>query len=382
MKLKILVFLLAFLLLLSLTSIHIYVVVMIGFMSFLLIPKNKYWDKTSFFILLFSLMYVLVLVADHRVASWANVISYATCPILFYRIGQFIVSETTDRGIITILSILITCYMIPLAVATIDSIKETGEIVNVYRSIGSEGLEEDALGATYYGLHASLGLTMISMLFLKMHNIYIHKIVSICCIAIAMLTTIHLVNRAALIITAVCLCATIWFVTKGRILKRIALLGVSIGAILIIVWGIQENVVVEIIDAYVTREDNAKFGIASGGGRIDTAINVVGKMFDSPFGVPNEMYAHNLWLDIIRVVGFLPFIPFVIASIINYKNLFRGLQTCNIAPYILGLNVCTFSVCMMEPVIEGSALYFYLVMLVWGINAEISVQKNLFSVDS
>ena len=101
-------------------------------------------------------------------------------------------------------------------------------------------------------------------------------------------------------------------------------------------------------------------------------------MLHNPFGMPQEEYAHNLWLDIIRVVGFLPIIPFFIATYINYRNLYYNSKSNNIAimPYLLSVNLGVLFVCMMEPIIEGSALYFYLVLMIWGINTGVYLKQR------
>jgi hypothetical protein len=301
------------------------------------------------------------------------------CPVLFYRIGKFIVSETTAKGLITTLIILVTSYIVPLAFATIGSINETGEIVNVYRSLGAEGLEEDMLGATYYGLHASFGLAMISIIFLSTPKMFLHKIVALCCVSAALLTTIHLVNRTGIIIFVICLFLSILYATRGRVAMRVKLLAICSVIIILVLRSIDGTIAVDILDAYMSREEAAEFDVASGGGRIKLSLNIIQKMLANPLGLPQEEYAHNLWLDIFRVAGFLPVIPFLVATYMNYKNLFYSLKCCdkNVMLCLLGLNLCTFMSCMVEPIIEGSALYFYLVMMLWGINSGVIAKQYL-----
>ena len=198
------------------------------------------------------------------------------------------------------------------------------------------------------------------------------------CALAALLTTIHLVNRAGLIIFTLCLFLTIFYSTRGNITKRILLLATCTFFLFFILYMINDIVITDIFDAYLSREDDAEFNLASGGGRIKLSKNVIEKMLHNPFGMPQEEYAHNLWLDIIRVVGFLPIIPFFIATYINYKNLYYNSKSNNIAimPYLLSVNLGVLFVCMMEPIIEGSALYFYLVLMIWGINTGVYLKQR------
>jgi hypothetical protein len=46
-----------------------------------------------------------------------------------------------------------------------------------------------------------------------------------------------------------------------------------------------------------------------------------------------------------------------------------------ITPLLLGLNVVMFLTACVEPMIGGSALYFYLFMFLWGCNNEICREK-------
>lgn len=370
----------------SLSSFNIYLVVLISAASFLLIPKYKYWDKESIFIILFSILYASVLIIDDRVISWANTISYAICPILFYRMGVYIADKTTKRGLVIILTMLVACLTFPLLMSTIDSIVKTGEFVNIYRTLGSEGFEDDTIGATYYGLYASLGLACVSMLFTRMQKALIYKILALCCVIAALLTTIHLVNRTGLIILVVCLLLAILYSTKGSILKKLLLLGVCSGVVVaVLYWVLPDLTTDEIFEAYLSREEDADFDLASGGGRFKLSLNVMQKMFYNPFGMPEESYAHNMWLDIIRVAGFLPFVPFIVATFINYKQVWHILKgrDMEIAPYLLGLNVALLLSCMVEPIIEASALYLYIVMMMWGVNSMVFTKMthpNSYSV--
>ncbi len=375
MKRKILFFFLIVILLLSFGRINIYLVILLGVGTYIMLPIRKYWDNIAILLLVFSLFYSVTLVLDDRVDSWANVISYLLCPIAFYRLGQYFTQCTrTKERFLSLWVILIFCYTLPLAFQTLNSISEVG-LVNLYRTMGSEG-EDNALNATLYGLHASIGLAGISVLFCKRSNIRWQKIILSICTVLSLLTVIHLVNRTGLVVLIACLCVCIFYSKRNK--PKFLLGYIAIIAIFVIV-AIASGVINEdIVEAYMYREERSEeTETTDAGGRVPLWTNALEHLFTHPLGFPKERFAHNLWLDVARVSGLLPFFMFMIASIKNYIYLYRIYRRdeYEITPFVLGLNVVMFLSSFVEPVIEGSALYFYLFMFLWGCNKVICYRK-------
>lgn len=374
-SLYVVVGLISLILVTSLMSFNIYLSFATSVLLLFIVPQRKYWDSMSFFIVFFSILYAIVLISEDRVDSWANTISYIICPLIFYRVGRFISDVTTTHQFLSIATIIITSYTLPLAIVTLLSISETGEIINIYRALGSDGYGDDTIGATYYGMHASLGISSMVIIFSKMKGIGIQKFLLFICALLSVLTTIHLINRSGLVIFIVCIFVSMCYSAKSS--KSNVIIGVIVCAIVIALLSyVDEQSNMEMVEAYISREEDDATNLMSGGGRIATAKNVIDKMFDNPFGMPDEMYAHNLWLDIIRLVGFLPFFPFLVVTVLNIRNLWQCLRSndLEIMPLLLGVNVGVFIMCMMEPVIEGSALYFYIIMMLWGMNTSLAIK--------
>lgn len=374
MKGKILFFLLLLILLTSLNPKNIYFVVMFGMLASILLPRTKYWDNTAVFLLVFSILYSLIQIADGRVLSMAYLISYVICPIAFYRLGQYYTEKIhTKAEFITLWAVMILCYSLPLAVEAFHSINTVG-LVNPFRTMGSEG--DAAMNATLYGLHASLGLSGIAIFFSGEKSIKIQKTLFIIAFIISLLTVIHLVNRTGLVIIAISLIAYLLYFGKMSKVRLFLYLIVAIAGFCLL---ISTNVIPsEIVEAYMAREEQGvEYSAMSAGGRTDLWINSIEHLFTSPLGFPNERYAHNLWLDIARISGLFAFIPFLIATILNYKCLFKILKRgeSGITPLLIGLNIVMFLSSCVEPALEGSALYFYLFMFLWGCNKEICRER-------
>ena len=371
MSKRILLFLLLLVLLLSLNGISTYLLVLLGGVSYVLLPQKLYWDNTTIFLLLFSFFYAFVIFMNDQIESWTNWMAYLLCPVAFYRLGQYFASaKITKESYVSFWVMLLVCYTLPLAYETIISINRIG-LVNPFRIMGAEG--EEAWAATLYGLHASLGLAGVTILFSFLSNIRRQKILLIGCAMLSLLTVIHLVNRTGLVVLVVSMAVVLFYMLKTRGKKMILPIVLVVILVLIVLYlGIDE----EILDAYAMREQNEDSNMFTAGGRTERWLSAFTDIFAYPLGFMHKSYVHNLWFDIARVAGLLPFVFFVLATISNYK---RFIFICKnremeLIPFFLGLNVAMFLSCFVEPVIEGSFLYFCLFLFLWGSNKEMYME--------
>jgi hypothetical protein len=137
-----------------------------------------------------------------------------------------------------------------------------------------------------------------------------------------------------------------------------------------------------VLDAYAQREENSAYDASSMGGRSDMWLSAIGSLFTSPFGWEPVGYtfAHNMWLDIARMAGLLAFIPFLIATILHGKNLlklFHNRYITNFTAIIISINVAMLFSSFTEPVIEGSLLFFCILMMIWGITKSLAMENKL-----
>ena len=115
------------------------------------------------------------------------------------------------------------------------------------------------------------------------------------------------------------------------------------------------------------------------GGDIATASSRTGRwslafnnMFTYPLGWGNGSYrlyyAHNLWLDVDRVAGIIPFALLLYLTCSSIFKLYLLIKTGNqtIVPIILAFYTAIILSCLVEPVIEGLAMYFFIYMFFVG----------------
>lgn len=366
MKNKFLFVLLILVLITALLPVNIYVTVIFSVLVLLLGFSSRYIDGTFAFLMLFSVFYSLIIFLNGEVVSVANTISYVISPVAFYTLGKLFTDKVDSKQkYIAMWTIIIACYIFPLGYKTLYSISEFG-VVNIYRMLGGEG--DEALAATLYGLHASVGLSAISILFCKIKGIGWQKFILLICTSLSLLCVVHLVNRAGLVVLACTIFVCVLYNIKIKP-YNILIFCFLFGFLFFVVDKVG-LIGEDVLSAYQSRELAAGADASSMGGRVDLWFNALKHLFTDPMGFKSiSHFAHNLWLDIARVSGIIPFIFFLFATINNYSGLYRYIKRGDtIVPFILGLNVALFLSSFVEPVIEGSFLYFYILLFLWGCN--------------
>lgn len=361
------------------TNITIYAVLLFSICVLLYVPVTKYIDTTAILISLFSFTYCLIQVF-HDVISWANLISYLICPILFYFWGKFVVDKTNGNlnKLITFWCISILLFSVILYISTAQDIILNG-FINSSRTFPIWGSVSGAesLSATLYGLNASLGLVGLPFYFTKCKTRKLIKYIFLLLSILSLITVIHLINRTGIVILVLCFVTVALYRYNGNIFRLLALCSIIVIISLILV---QFQVInQDISDAYIIRDDGVG-SINTAGGRLEKWIIGLNNIFKHPFGWEFSSikygYAHNLWIDIARIAGIIPFTLFLIVSIFAFNTLRKLLKyrEKKITPLILGLNICFFLSSFVEPVIEAMPLYFYLYIMLWGIQQQMIIK--------
>lgn len=373
-KYKILLAIFFIVLLTSLWPNNIYLLVLFSLLTYVILPTRKYWDNTAILLVLFSLFYSMMVIMTNQYGSGFLLISYLIAPVAFYRLGKWMMSyfyeERTRQGV---LLIILVCYLLSLIVMTFKDIALVG-IVNVTRALLGDVNDGDGLAATLYGLMASLGIGCIAALFTKGQNIWL-RLCYILLSALSVLVVIHLVNRTGLVILVICIIIPFIISTKMNVSKLLTtLIFLTVLSFVIVNTGVINE---EIIDAYQQREMDSSSDATQLGGRSAIWADALMKLVSHPLGWSRVHYAHNMWLDIARVGGWLALLLFMIPTITWCKNLLR-IARKEITPFLLiiiSLNCAMFISCFVEPVIDGSILFFSLFMMIWGCTSNLSKEN-------
>lgn len=371
-KHKILLLVLFPILLSSLWLYNIYLLYFFAMLCWVLLPYKKWWDGVSIPLLFFSVFYVGIVICKGENPGWSFIFSMLFAPTAFYRLGCFLIKHMQDElQRQKTLFFIFVMYLFPLFLLTAQDIALTG-LINDSRKMLLDLGEEDSMNATIYGLMASAGIGLIGTIFIKQQNKWL-KMGLIIVSALSLLSVIHLVNRTGLVICAACLFVGFALSTRMNVSKMLPIL------LVFIVVGVflSESGILggDVSDAYADREDNADAESASAGGRTELWLDAIGNLFVSPLGWKLESYAHNLWLDIARVGGWLAFFPFVkatIAYMMKVKTTLRNGGENGTLMLLLSVNVAMLLNAAVEPVIDGAPLFFSLLMMIWGMTVEVN----------
>lgn len=357
-------------------SIHrfgIYCVVLLGVCAIIYTFKKRYIDKKIVWIALFSCFYVTTLLLSGNVPSYSELIGYAILPYAFYRFGKYMCDKcTTSEQLVLFLLLTMIIFCLNLYISTIYDIISNG-FMNLERALETEGREKE-MNATLLGLNASLGFAgLVTCFAYEKFYLKVSGVLFLLLSILSLVVVLHLVNRTGLVvIAATTLVVMIHILRKYRGRVVIALLLV-LGALF---YCIDSGILSEdLFMAYEAR--NEVTDISSGGDRFWRWGKAIHQMFVYPFGWSTmyikDYYVHNMWLDVARVAGILPFFCVLIATFLSGKDVYKIYKSIPsvLTTLLLSLYFCCFISAMVEPVIEGLPIYFYIFCMLWGINARL-----------
>jgi uncharacterized membrane protein (UPF0136 family) len=274
-----------------------------------------------------------------------------------------------------ILIYIIGTYLLPLFLLTAQDMVLTG-LINDSRQMLLDLGEDDSMAATLYGLMASAGIGCIGTAFARQQNKWMRMGLLLVAV-LALISVIHLVNRTGLAICAVCVFVGFAVSTKMNVRKMLPILltFVVVGIFLSEV-GILGS---DVSEAYAAREDDMDNDATKAGGRTELWLNAIGSLFVSPLGWKQESFAHNMWLDIARVGGWLALFPFVKATIcymLKLKSVLKNASKDNSLLILVCINVAMLLNASVEPVIDGSLLFFSILMMFWGMVYQSTIVNN------
>lgn len=359
----------------SLLQQNIYILDLFAISTFFMLPFNKWWNRGTIALLLFSVFYAIMIILGGHMNSVFMTISYLIAPVAFYRFGHFVLSVVHgDEKRFKFLSYVVLAYLIHLFILNFVDISIVG-IVNEDRILLGMSQEEEAMSATLYGLMASVGIGCIATLFATDSKL-LTKIIFLILVVSSMLVVVHLVNRGGLVVFAITLLLSIFIYhwrNKIKLVKTI--LFILVLAFSLFYFDVISN---DVLMAYNQRHDIQGYETMTAGGRTELWELSIRNMLSHPLGWEQKSYAHNLWLDLARLGGWISLLPFLVASLITFKRISYTLRfrPSSFAKTLVVLNIALLMASSIEPIIEGSMLFFSLMMMFWGMIDKIASERS------
>ena len=139
----------------------------------------------------------------------------------------------------------------------------------------------------------------------------------------------------------------------------------------------------DVFDSYEQRNLATNSSAESAGGRMGLWEQSLTNLINYPWGWSkyNDFYCHNMWLDIARCAGWIPFIIIVAFTFKHLVIIFKLFRIRNdwFIGFLIGINGCLILSSFVEPVLELSSTYFCIICLVWGVQQQYycQIKRNL-----
>ena len=339
-------------------------------MAMITIPVRKYIDKQAAWLIAFSILYSLMLVMLD--ISSSHIPLYLSAPLLFYCYGMYVVDNLQSRkAILEFVAIVVFFFSLVTYYTCIIDIGSIG-LINPSRTMGRSGVEDAEMAATLYGLNVSLGLACLFgfLSIEKKERTLLHYLLPIS-FALSLLTTVHLVNRTGLVLVCFSLIIFLFYSKKSSKATWIILIFVAA----LFAYLSTKSDFASILDAYTSRGEVEGHGLSDAGSRTEKWMDALSRLFSSPFGWYKDInytFTHNMWLDVARLTGFIPFIAIVCATIVGFKDTLHLYRIKNdyLVLTLISIQIVFFLECFVEPVMEGFDLYFYLMCMFFGIQRQ------------
>ena len=189
----------------------------------------------------------------------------------------------------------------------------------------------------------------------------VHKLIAAIVFILSLICVIRLGSRTQLgIMLITSFIAVIYVVPRQSYKRTVVLFSLLALAAFYIYSNVSFDLDQDWLSTFAGRMENkGAEDIASGGGRTQRWAKSIEYLFKKPLGWNSEEFgnAHNLWLDVLMVSGFIPFtllIIYTLRSMVKIKDFIRSSSnSIEVNVMILVYSLALFLVFMVEPIFKG-----------------------------
>lgn len=352
---------------------YITLVGIFSILVFIFVSINTSIDKTGFLLITYCVTYLGISSLNGFNYNASTLVLYGLAPIFFYQFGKYITIKCrVESQLLLVLYFIILCYSIDIFVVTAKTIITTGLLINPARTFSFTKDYDMSIAATGIGLNMSIGMVGLPMFFL-IKNKWIKTLYLLLFVG-SLLTTVHLLNRTGIFVAAFCFVGVIGYYSRHNIK---AFLGYSALILVVIIVLFKTGIInEELLDFYRERNED----LSTMGTRTERWQTALSYLFTNPFGWTRRgetYFIHNMWLDVARISGIVPFCLLVWFAVTSFLRSFKLIKRYNnsLSYLLLGLNICFFASCFVEPIYGGT--HFMLYCLLWGFQNGLYTNKQL-----
>lgn len=326
-------------------------------------------DKLGILLILFSISYS-ILYSNTSQASTPYILVYAISPITFYALGKYFWNKYRSDNIFLFLLLFLSLgYSLIPAISIVYRILESGFTGGRNVTLLTRNTET---GATLLGGFFTMNMAAIGPILVQSSRRIENKIkfISLGAFLISVLCVLRVASRTQLLIAVISVVVTISYLILKRAFSRKSrlLLTFAIAVVVIFLTVYPNSPFLNIMN----ERNNSEEQITEANGRTILWEASLNNLTSKPFGweMPKSAsyistYCHNLWLDVDRVAGIIPFTflslftilcIFLVKKILKIRSLDLYLKI-TILVWFIGFMAVFF----VEPIIEG----FYILFLIF-----------------
>lgn len=331
----------------------------------------------EFFFLFASFVSYFCIYHSRNEITLYNIAVYMVGPIALYICGQIVIDKSTGEN-----TLIIYVYSIAAGLFLHGMLNVLIYLRSKVDILTLEGRHlQDVWGGYCSATIQNTNFVMvIGLLFFALFvaKRWLEKIVIIICCLFSVFGSIITASRAVLYITIVVLClGTIYYYYINRdAMGKLTKISLSLFIIaLVAIWVYYANLF-GIQDWYSSTSlaERMETGLADtvlNNPRWEYSITILNGIFDYPFGNnPIKHYAHNMWLDVARLTGIIPFAFLIIYSILTLFTMRRFITLKHIDVKARFIIFSIYSSCtilfFIEPILEGIPYFFSLFCFING----------------
>ena len=298
---------------------------------------------------------------------------YSLMPPTFYLLGKYILAKQNSPKNLFYLSFFIfTLYSLPALISVLLVFFEGG--FSQFKRTLPMFWDGRELSATIMGSYLTFNMCLSAILIVNLgRQKLLYNLLFGAIFVLSLISAIRLGSRTQLSIFLITTAVVIFYLMPRQSLKRNVFLFMFLGAVIAYILStISFDLREDWLTNFADRMDSSGGDIASGGGRSERWIKSLENLFKKPLGWDKEEFghAHNLWLDVLRAAGIIPFILLLLFTFNSLKQVRKAIR---INPQWLVLNVSIFTytiafllIFMVEPIFDGIFSLFVLFCLYIG----------------
>ncbi|MFK7813560.1 MAG: O-antigen ligase family protein [Maribacter sp.] len=346
-------------------------------------------DSPFLLLLIFSVIYALFYAFD-PIAGGQFIIAYSIFPVGFYLLGKYIYEKLNGNKekLFYLLFFIGLLYSSTPLISVFLNIIEGGfgQIDRSLPLIWNGSLVSATIMGSYYTLNMCIPAILIVR---QKKTNWAFKIAAILVFLLSLACALRIGSRTQILIFIITLfCSLIYIIPRQSLKRNFMTFLIFFLGLYVIISNISFDLDQDWLSTFASRmEKGGSDDIASGGGRSERWVKSIENIFEKPLGWEAKEFghSHNMWLDVLRVSGIIPFFLLVGFSIKSFfilkskvlKNKTNLFLNNLLIVYFLALNL----VFMVEPIFEGVLELFLLFCLLMGVVVKIEIAKPISQND-